>query len=167
MMWALASKCTTLRSSGIDSSVTDSQSKNLRHYFFFTESPSLTLKEKNVPHCNLLTQVQLWIPTFQPLSHGSKVLTPSKWNSMNGCSTDSRIVAKALSSQKPRTVFFYTRSTLSVTYFSKPESLNLPRQIIWPIKMKNSNGFSIWKRRHLKNIARPGSTAKCRYGGRR
>ena len=85
---------------------------------------------------------------------------------MNGCSTDSRIVANALSSQKPRTVFFYTRSTLSVTYFSKPESLNLPRQIIWPIKMKNSNGFSIWKRRHLKNIARPGSTAKCRYGGR-
>ena len=39
MMWALASKCTTLRSSGIDSSVTDSQSKNLRHYFFLQNRP--------------------------------------------------------------------------------------------------------------------------------
>ena len=32
--------------------------------------------------------------------------------------------------------------------------------------MKNSYGFSIWKRPHLENISRPGSTAKCRYGGR-
>ena len=72
-----------------------------------------------------------------------------------------------LCSFKPKKVFFYTRSTLSITYFSKPKTSSLLRQIIRPIKMKtNSYGFSIWKRRHLENIARPGSTAKCRYGGR-
>ena len=165
MMWALASKCTTLWSSGIDSSVTDSPSKNLRHYFFYRIA-LFNPQRKNVSHCNLVTQVHLPIPTFQLLSYGSRVLTPASKNSMVGCSTDSRIVANALSSQKPRKGFFYTRSTLSVSYFSKPKTLNLPRQIIWPIKMKNSYGFSIWKRRHLENIARPGNTAKCRYGGR-
>ena len=70
---------------------------------------------------------------------------------------------------KPKTSesFFYTRSTSGITYFFKLKTSSLLRQISRPIKMKtNSYGFSIWKRRHLENIGRPGSTAKCRYGGR-
>ena len=37
-----------------------------------------------------------------------------------------------LSSKKLRKVFFYIRSTFSITNFRKPKTLNLPRQIIRP-----------------------------------
>ena len=168
MIWALPSKCTTLRSSGIDSSVTDSPPKNLRHNFFYR----IALFNPQRKKCTSLQ-----------LAHPSSTLNSDfpasfiRWQGVNARRVkiawtlfdwqQDRCQRIVLSSQKLRKVFFYTRSTPSITYFFKPKTSSLLRQIISPIKMKtNSYGFLIWKRRHLENIGRPGSTAKCRYGGR-